>query len=271
VRGGKGNFGIVTALEIGLVPVPLLVGGGLFFAGDDAPALLHRFRQWAPMLPEEASTSIAILRMPPLDELPPPLRGQTVVHLRFSYVGDDPAEAERLLAPMRAAGSFLLGHVGPMRTDEMDAIHMDPVDPMPAWEKGTLLSALTEETVDALLATAGPQHAIPLIMVELRLMGGALSRPAAVPNAVPGRDGAFAVFVVGPAVPELAQVVPAIGKGVLAALGPWTASERMINFLGDVAGPDEVAAAYAPSTIQRLREVKRTVDPAGVFSFGHAF
>jgi hypothetical protein len=270
VRGGKGNFGVVTALEIELVPVSSLFGGGIFFAGDDAPALLHRFRQWAPTLPEEVSTSIAILRMPPMDELPPPLRGRTVVHLRFAYVGDDHAEAERLLDPMKDVGTILLGYVGPMRTDEMDGIHMDPVDPLPAWEKGMLLTDFPEETADALLATVGPQLEIPLIMAEVRLMGGALGRPAKVPNAVPGRSGAFAVLVVGPGVPELAHVVPAIGKGVLAALGPWKAQESMINFLGDVSGPEEVAAAYPPATIGRLREVKRTVDPDGVFSFGHA-
>ncbi|HEV7187415.1 MAG TPA: FAD-binding oxidoreductase, partial [Blastococcus sp.] len=136
VRGGKGNFGVVTALEFGLVPVPSLFGGGLFFAGDDAPALLHRFREWAPTLPEEVGTSIAILRLPDLPELPPPLRGQTVVHVRFAYAGTDHTLAERLLSPMKVAGTILLGFVGPMRTDELDAIHMDPKDPMPAWEKG---------------------------------------------------------------------------------------------------------------------------------------
>jgi len=60
LKGGKGNFGIVTALEFELVPVPSLFGGGLFFSGDDAPALLHRFREWAPTMPEEVGTSIAI-------------------------------------------------------------------------------------------------------------------------------------------------------------------------------------------------------------------
>ncbi|MFD2092677.1 FAD-binding oxidoreductase [Blastococcus deserti] len=270
VRGGKGNLGIVTALEFGLVPVPSLFGGGIFFAGDDAPALLHRFREWTPTLPEEVSTSIAILRMPPMEELPPPLRGQTVVHLRYAYAGADHAEAERLLSPMKIAGTILLGHVGPMRTDEMDAIHMDPVDPVPAWEKGMLLRELAGETVEALLAAAGPQVEVPLIMAELRLMGGALGRPAAVPNAVPGRSGAYGVFLLGPGIPELAQIVPAVGRGVLAALEPWAAPEKMVNFLGDVSGPEEVAAAYPPATRERLREVKRAVDPAGVFTFGHA-
>src|SRR3712207_3504448 len=118
------------------------------------------------------------MRMPPMEELPPPLRGQTVVHLRYAYSGDDYDEAERLLAPMKEVGTIVLGFVGPIRTDEMDSIHMDPVDPLPAWEKGMLLAELTEETVDALLATAGPQLDIPLIMAEIRLMGGALGRPA---------------------------------------------------------------------------------------------
>ena len=271
VRGGKGNFGIVTALEIELVPLTGLYAGGIFFAGDDAPALLHRFRQWAPMMPEEVSTSIAVLRLPPMEELPPPLRGQTVVHLRFAYSGTDFEEAERLLAPMREAGQILLGFVGPIRTDETDGIHMDPKDPMPGWEKGMLLAELSEETVDTLLAAAGPQLDIPLIMVEIRLMGGALGRPAAVPNAVAGREGAYSVLVLGPAVPELAAVVPAIGKGVLSALMPWAAPGVLTNFLGDVTGPAEVLNSWPTESQRRLVQVKHAVDPTGVFSFGHAF
>jgi FAD/FMN-containing dehydrogenase len=270
VRGGKGNFGVVTALEFELVPVPSLFGGGIFFSGDDAPTLLHRFREWAPALPEEVGTSIAILRFPDVAELPPPLRGTTVVHLRFCYAGDDHAEAERLLAPMRTAGTVLLGHVGPMRTDEMDAIHMDPKDPTPGWDKGILLRELPAEAVDALLATAGPQLDIPLIMVELRLLGGALGRPAEVPDAVPGRSGAFSLLVLGPAVPELARAVPAIGRGILAVLAPWRAEESMIDVLGDVSGPGEVLAAYPEESRARLVAVKRAVDPTGVFTFGHA-
>src|SRR3712207_3077299 len=166
---------------------------------------------------------------------------------------------------MKVLGTIVMGYVGPIRTDEMDSIHMDPVDPMPAWEKGMLLSELPEEAVDALLAVAGPQVEIPIFMAEIRLMGGALARQPAVPNAVAGRSGTFAVEVIGPGIPELAQVVPMVGKGILGALAPWKAEESMINFLGDVTGPEEVAAAYRPETLERLREIKRAVDPQGVF------
>jgi FAD/FMN-containing dehydrogenase len=270
VRGGKGNLGIVTALEMDLVPVGELYAGGIFFAGEDAAAVLQAWRRWAPMMPEEVGTSIALLRLPDEEFLPPPLRGQTAVHLRYSYCGTDLAEGEALLAPMRDAGRVLLGGVGPMSTAAMDAIHMDPVDPMPAYEKGMLLADLPPEAVDALMAAAGPQLDIPLIMLEIRLMGGALARPAKVPNAVAGRSGAYAVFAIAPGVPELAQVAPAVVRGALGALEPWRSPETVINFLGDVSGPDEVAAAYPPGVYGRLAELKAAVDPHRVFSSGHA-
>jgi FAD/FMN-containing dehydrogenase len=271
VRGGKGNFGIVTVIEIELLPISSLLAGGLFFAGEDAAAVLHTYRTWAPALPEEVTTSIAVMRMPPMEMVPEPLRGRTVVHLRYAYAGSDLAEGERLLSPMRAAGRVLLGFVHPLLTTEMDAVHMDPVDPMPSWEKGMGLASLPEEAVDALLAAAGPQVEIPLMMVELRQLGGALARQPKVPNAVPGRDAAWELFVVGPAVPELAQVVPAVGRGVLAALAPWRAEGGLLNHLGDVTGPDEVARVYPPAVIERLREVKQAVDPEGTFASGHTF
>jgi len=270
VRGGKGNFGVVTAIEIQLVPVRSVLGGGLFFAGKDAASVLHAFREWAPTLPEEVGTSVAILRLPPLEELPPPLRGQTVVHLRYAYAGDHPAEGERLIEPMKASGEIVLGFLHPMLTTELDAIHMDPADPMPGWEKGMQLTELPAEAVDAILAAAGPQLDIPLIMVEIRLLGGALARQPKNPNAVAGREGAFQVLTLGPAVPELAAVVPALGKGVLKALEPWKAPGCIVNFLGEVEGPAEVAAAYPPGVAERLRAIKQAVDPDRVFSFGHA-
>ena len=270
VRGGKSNLGIVTAMEIGLVPGDALVGGGLFFAGEDAAAVLHAFRTWAPALPEEVTPSLAVLRLPVLAELPPPLRGQTVVHLRFASTGLEPAEADRLLAPMRAAGRVLLGHVGPILPTELDSVHRDPVDPMPVWEKGMLLRELPAEAVEAFLATAGPQQQVPLIAAELRLMGGALGRSPAVPNAVSGRDAAWSFFVCGPAAPGLTEIVSAVGRGVLAALAPWAAQGCLVNFLGDVAGPDEVCAAYPPAVAERLLEVRAQVDPDRVFSHGHA-
>jgi hypothetical protein len=247
-----------------------LYAGGIFFAGADAAQVLHAFRSWATTLPEKVSTSIAIIRMPHLEFVPPPLRGHTVLHLRYAYSGPDLEEGERLIAPMRSSGAVLLDRIGRIPTTEMDTIHMDPVDPLPTWEKGTLLSDLTEETVEALLATAGPQVDLPLLLVELRLLGGRLALQPEVPNAVAGREAAFVLLVLGSGAPQLAQVVPAAGRAVIGALQPWTAPGNIVNFLGAGSGPEEVCAAYPASTLQRMRKLKAAVDPAGVFTVGHA-
>ena len=124
--------------------------------------------------------------------------------------------------------------------------------------------------VDALIAVAGPEADVPLIMAEVRLLGGALGREPTVPNAVAGRDAACSLLVVGPLVPELVQVLPAVGDGFYAALAPWTAPGALVNFLGDRGTPEAVGSAWSPEVHERLLTLKRRVDPDDVFCFGHA-
>ncbi len=267
LRGGKGSFGIVTALEVDLVPVARLHGGGVFFPGSAAADLLHAYRAWAPTLPEETTTSIAVLRLPPDPALPEPLRGQTVVHLRVAHLGSA-EEGAALVAPMRAVAPALLDGVGEMPFAAVDAIHMDPTDPMPVHDRGTLLRELTADTVDALLAAAGPDVEVPLMLVELRHLGGAVARPAAVPNAVAGRDAAFSCWVLGPMSPPVAGVVPAVVDSVVAALAPWSTGRSLLNFAGSVSAA-QVAGLWDDADRQRLLAVKRRVDPAGLFTHGH--
>jgi FAD/FMN-containing dehydrogenase len=268
LRGGKGNFGIVTELEFDLVPVASLHGGGVFFPGEAAAALLHAYRTWVETLPEETTTSIALLRLPPLPALPEPLRGRFVVHLRFAHLG--PAdEGAALLAPMRAVAPAIMDLVGDMPYAAVDSIHMDPVDPMPTWERGATLRALPAEAVDALLAAAGPDVEVPLIMVELRHLGGAVARPAPTPNAVAGRGAAFALFALGPMAGPLVETVPALTQAVVDRMAPWAARGALLNFLGS-AGPDRVRRLWDDADLDRLLAVKRRLDPGGLFSTGHA-
>ena len=140
---------------------------------------------------------------------------------------------------------------------------------MPVWEKGALLRELTADVVEALLAVAG-RASRPLAMVELRLMGGALGRHPSVPNAVAGREGAYSVLALGALAPGLEELVPALGGAVLDALAPWCTGTSLLNWLGETSGPAEVARAWRPEVFQRLREVKRAIDPGDVFRFGHA-
>ncbi|MGY1810729.1 FAD-binding oxidoreductase [Blastococcus sp. SYSU D00669] len=267
LRGGKGSFGIVTALEFDLVPVATLYGGCIFFPGAAAAAVLHAYREWVATVPEETTSSVAILRLPPDPSLPPPLQGQTVVHLRIAHLGSAD-EGAALLAPMRAAAPSIVDTVAEMPYAAVDSIHMDPTTPMPAFDRGLTLRELTAETVDALLAAAGPDVELPLAMAEIRHLGGALSRPAAVPNAVAGRDAAFSAWVLGPMFPPLVDVVPAIVESVVDRLRPWAARGALLNFLG-AAGPQEVGTLWGDGDLERLIAVKRRVDPEDVFRFGH--
>ncbi|WP_198940364.1 FAD-binding oxidoreductase [Micromonospora sp. CB01531] len=269
LRGaGRIGFGVVTAIEFDLVPVRSLYGGGIFYPASATADVLHAFRTWAPTLSEQTTTSIALLRLPDLPQLPEPLRGQFVVHLRIAHLGGV-EEGERMLAPMRAAAPVLIDSVAEMPYVGVDAIHSEPTDPMPEHHAGVVLRHLPAEAVDALIAAAGPHVEVPLAMVELRLLGGALARQAAVPNAVSGRGGAFSLLGLGPLLPGLEQVVPAVVGSVLDALEPFAAPGlALANFRGSLEATDGPYGAWPSADAGRLSEIKNFYDPAGVFGSG---
>jgi FAD/FMN-containing dehydrogenase len=269
IRGGKGNFGIVTAVEFGLVPVREIFAGSVFWDGAHAPAVLDAYRRWTVTLPETATTSVAVLRLPPHDAVPAPLRGKTFVHLRFAHNGDA-EEGARLLRPMTAVAPSLVQMVGPMPFTAADAVHADPTDPLPAWDHSLQLRDLTEGGVEALLRAAAVGTDSPLAMVEVRQLGGALSRQPAVPNAVAGRDGRFSIWLLGIRTPDTEGFLVETGRRLAAELRPWATGTALLNFLGDATTPELVAAAWSPDDTARLRDVKHRVDPTNVFRFGSA-
>ena len=214
VRGGKGNLGIVTQLEIELMPVRVAASAAASSSTARTPRRCctptasgrRRCRRTRP----RRSRSCGCRRWSSCRE---PLQGRTVVHLRYANVGADLAESERLVAPMLAAGRPLLGFLHPMLVPRWTPSTWTRSTRCRRGRRAWGCAELSAETVDALLAAAGPGVEIPLMMVELRQLGGALSRQPQVPNAVAGRDVPWELFVLGPAVPELAQVVPAGRQG----------------------------------------------------------
>ena len=270
LRGGKGNFGVVTAMEIELVLQPRIYGGAMFFAAADAPAVLHAWREWVETVPEELTSSVALLRLPDAEFVPEPLRAKLTLHVRIAYTGEA-CYGEKYVETLRAVAPPLIDMVRDMPFTESDSIHMDPVDPMPSWHDGLLLGSFPAEAADALLAAAGPDIDVPLIFAEVRHMGGALGRQPLVPNAVSGRNGAFSLFVLGPGVPPVVGAVQAAGARVIDALAPWQTTGKLFNFLGTTdAGPAAVASVYPAETTTRLLELKDRFDPRNLFRHGHA-
>lgn len=128
LRGGGGNFGVVTGLEIDLVPVERIFGGGLYFDVAEVPDVLDAWRRWTETVPEELTSAVAMLPFPDLPMVPEPLRGRHVAHIPISYLGSVP-EGERLVEPLRDLGTPLRDTLGEMPYLESGKVFDEPDRP----------------------------------------------------------------------------------------------------------------------------------------------
>ncbi|GAB1508148.1 FAD-binding oxidoreductase [Actinophytocola sp. KF-1] len=261
-RGTRGNFGVVTALTVDLVPVSRLYGGALFF--DASPELLSVYREWVASVPEEMTSSIALLRLPPIEAIPEPLRGKFLVTVRIAYTGGA-ADGESLVKPLRDAAPAIVDAVREMPYREVASIHNDPTDPAPGVERSGLLGSLPQEALDVFFAEATPE----LTIVELRHLGGALGRAPSRPSPVGFRSSAeFSLFTATSGPPEALAAARAQGTRLVSALAPWRVGGGFVCFLG---GEDlaDMASVYEPDDYRRLRELKGVWDPGNVFRINH--
>jgi len=275
LRGaGRNGFGVVTELEFALFPLARLYGGGIVWPGAAAADVLHAWREWAPTLPDDAGTSVALLRVPRDAAWPAPLHNRTVVHVRFAGADVDAVSGAALLAPMRAVGSAVLDEVGELPPTATDAVHREPTSPVPVHDDGAALRDLPAAAVDALLDVADVDIGGSVTTVELRVLGGALGRPAAVPSAVAGRGTGFALHVqarlTAPVHASTAvDVAGGQGGGVRAAVtavvdavAPWSLGAALPTF----AGAGEPDALWSPRDRARLHLLRQAVDGAGMFA-----
>jgi hypothetical protein len=262
LRGGKGMLGIVTAVEIDLLPISEIYGGALYFDGDDARSVLRRWADWAPTLPREATTSVALLRLPEMPGVPPELAGRLTLAVRFAWSGDLKLGPE-VLAPVRATAPALIDGVDVMPYAALGAIHADPVDPMPVHEEHALLSSLPCEAVDRLLALTGPGTESPQVIVEIRQTGGAVGAEGLVPSAFVPRRAAFSLLTIGLGIPELVDAVRASGEEIISSVDEWTTGQKLPHF-APTADATWLETSYDAPTVARLRRVSAAYDPRGV-------
>ena len=267
VRGGKGNFGIITRMSMAAVPLGEFYGGQLVYPEEGAGQVLEAFRRWAPGLPGEASASLAFMHLPDVPFLPPELRGTAPVILRFALFGTE-EEGERLLQPLRQL-PVVSDTAGPMDYLGVDAVHSDPADPAPSMERGMLLTDLDDDATAELLRQVGPGSGTPLVMLELRLLGGALSEEPPFPDTVSGRSAAYHLFVLGvPGLPAPDEVEAAVAR-LAVAFEPYAAGS-LINFHGPAGDELDRARAWEPESYALLRSAKAVWDPQNLFRYGHA-
>jgi hypothetical protein len=265
LRGGGGNFGIVTALEVELYSIPDIYAGVLFFPWERSSEVLHAWLEWTATVPEEVTSVGRILQFPPLEEIPEPLRGGKFAIVEAVYMGDE-ASGSDLLKPLRDLGPTMdtFAMVAPADIAEL---HMDPPQPVPYTGEGQMLGALDGEAIDRFVAAAGPESGSPLVSAEIRHVGGALSRPQPHHGALSTFDADYLTFAVGMVLSEEMYRANRSQLDRLAeALGPYDNDRSYLNFAERRIDP---ARFYTPSVYRRLREVKRAFDPADLFRANH--
>jgi len=264
LRGGGGSFGIVTALELELFPVRELYGGVLFWPQERAAEVLGAWHEWAAGVPEEMTSLGRLLNVPPLEEVPEPVRGRAFVLVEAAWLGDEAGGAE-LLAPLRELGPEM-DTFAMIPPTGLPALHMDPPEPVPGAGDGMLLGDFPAGAIDALVGTAGPGTDSPLVSIEVRHLGGAAGRPHHEHGALAAIDAPHALYAVGMAANEdMKQTVVERLDRLQAALAPWDAG-RFLNFTERPVG---TARMFSDETHRRLREIKSKYDPDNVIQANH--
>ncbi len=267
LRGGGGSFGIVTAIELELFPLEHAYAGVLFYPIERGSEVLHAWRELnhSDSLPDELTTVGRFLRLPPIPEIPEPVRGKSFVIVEAYHVGD-PARADELLAPLRALGP-VNDTIQTVPMPALSHLHMDPEHPVPAAGDGLLLADLPPQAVDAFVEAAGEGAQFSLLTVELRHLGGELGRAHPAHGALSSIDAQYSTYAAGMVpVPELEGPVRAHVRAVRAALAPWAASRTYLNFAETQGDP---ASFWSEQAYQRLRRIKATVDPDNLIRSNH--
>jgi FAD/FMN-containing dehydrogenase len=266
LRGGGGNFGVVTALEFRLYPAQSIAAGWLIWPWERAAEVLPAWSEWIRGVPDEVTSIARLLQLPPLPDLPEGLRGRRLVVVEAVMLADEET-ADGLLRPLRALrperDTFAM--VSP---EALGGLHMDPPQPTPAFGRHALLTDLPEAAIDALLEAAGPGTDSPLLAVELRHLGGALARPASDGGALSSLDAWVALLGAGiVADPEAARAVASRAARLVDATRPWAAGLGFSNFAEN--GSADTSSFLPPEVNRRLQRIKAEVDPGDLFRANH--
>jgi FAD/FMN-containing dehydrogenase len=266
LRGGKGTLGIITAVEFSLLPLPEIYAGAVFFDADHIQDVAQSWSAWCPTLPPEATTSLALMQLPPLPGIPEPLAGRFTAALRYVYAGDED-DGARWLAPLRAVAPALIDSVGTRTYAQIGMVHSDPEDPLPAQEASCMLASFPAEAAATLLDAAGPGTGSPQLMVEIRQLGGAFAQEPEVPSAMCHRGVDFNLYSVGVAEPPQLGAIADHARGIHTAMAPWASNTTLPNFSAGH-GQAGFAACYDPDTLARLTALAHHYDPHHLFRLG---
>ena len=262
LRGGGGNFGVVTALEFQLHPVGDVMAGLLLYPGDRAREVLRYYRDLMEHAPDELGLAFLYATGPDEPEIPEELRGKPMAVLGGIWAGPV-EEGERELAAIRAYGPPAADFFGPVPYAEFNGSIDDPPGYRNYWTADHV-SEMPDEAIDLMMDRAEGIPASPSQFLVVK-WGGAVARVGPEHSPLSGRDAAFVVH------PLFLWEDPAdddymieLGRGYRDLLRPWSTGETYLNFIGDEGG-ERVRAGYDAASRERLARVKAEWDPDNVF------
>jgi hypothetical protein len=267
LRGGGGDYGIVTALHLNLVPVATAYAGILIFPAQLGAEAVRRYRDWTESVSDDVTSVVRFLTPPPIPDVPEPLRGTPLLTIDAACIGDKEA-GEAAIAPLRELGEPIMDTFDQIPAAGLCRIHMDPENPVPGLGHHRVLRELPDEAIDAFVELAGPESGSPLLLTEIRQMGGALGRPDPDGGALSHLDADWVMFGIGmPMTPELGEAIEGHLDRIDETMEPWAADGGYFNFAERPCDTDEI---LPPDVCSRLTELKRRWDPDGRIVGNHA-
>ena len=267
LRGGGGGYAIVVALHLDLVPIADIYAGALVFPAEVGAEAVRTYRDWAAGVSDDVTSVVRFITPPPIPDVPEPIRGRPLLTIDGACIGDR-ANGEATIAPLREIGETIMDTFGQIPAAGLCRIHMDPENPVPGMGHHQVLRELPDEAIDAFANLSGPDSGSPLLLTELRHLGGALGRPDPNGGALSQIDADFAMFGVGmPMTPELGQAIEAHLDRFDEAMRPWAAEGGYFNF---AERPCDADAILPPEVCARLADVKRKWDPDGMIVANHS-
>ena len=264
LRGGGGNFGVVTSFEFDLHPVgPTVCAGVVFYDGERAAEILRFYREFAAEAPDELTTMVNLLIAPPAPFLPEEWHGRKLVALLGCYAGDV-EEGTKAMAPLQELGDPVADLIGPMPFLEMQGM-LDGLWPQgtQTYMKAGYLRELDDAAIEA--AVSGHRSASASSEVHVQHFGGAVARVGAGDSAFAERQAPFVLNVLGVSHEEgnfESQVDWA--QKAYAAFEPSLTGGAYINFLS-AEGEERIRDAYGAENFARLQTLKDRYDPTNVF------
>lgn len=264
IRGGGGNFGIITAFEFQAHPVDMVVGGAIFYDAADGEAVLRGYADYAGSAPDELTTIVFMMHAPPLPFIPPEKHGTPVIALGLVYAGDL-AEGQRIVQPLRELATPIVDLTGPMPYPAIYTLTAEAEKPGHYSDvRSMFMDSLDDDAIGTIMRQLNALSS-PFGLIQLRVLGGAMARVAPEATAFAHRrQGIFLAAINLWMDPSESLIHHAWADRFYEDMRPY-AHGVYVNFLGDE-GERRIREAYPPATYARLQALKNRYDPTNVFS-----